>query len=69
MKKGARRLVDDLGMGKEYQVMGIEPLRPRSADGEAEVEEEVYPFIKTRVEQQTRAAVSPASSSSSTNMQ
>lgn len=35
MRKGAQRLIDPLGMGEEYKVMGIEPL---GGDGE------VYPF-------------------------
>lgn len=35
----AKRLVDPLGMGAQYQVMGIVP---RAGEGQ---EEEVYPFI------------------------
>jgi hypothetical protein len=35
IRKGATRLIDTLGMGSQYQVMGIEP------DGEGEV----YPFL------------------------
>ena len=37
MQAGARRLVDPLGMGKEYQVMGVV--------GGGKDDEEVYPFI------------------------
>jgi hypothetical protein len=36
IKKGATRLIDTLGMGSQYQVMGIEP-------GEG-LKAEVYPF-------------------------
>jgi hypothetical protein len=39
IRKGATRLIDTLGMGTQYQIMGIEP----DSDGE------VYPFIPTPV--------------------
>ena len=35
IRKGATRLIDTLGMGSQYQIMGIEP----DSDGE------VYPFL------------------------
>lgn len=36
IRKAAARLIDPLGMGSQYQVMGVVP----------EGEEEVYPFVK-----------------------
>jgi hypothetical protein len=64
IRKGATRLIDTLGMGSQYQVMGIEP------DGEGEV----YPFLPVPdvppapaagEEGGEAAPVSPAASSSS----
>ena len=54
IRKGATRLIDTLGMGSQYQIMGIEP----DSDGE------VYPFLPTSAA--AAAAGSPAGSGEST---
>jgi hypothetical protein len=49
IRKGATRLIDTLGMGSQYQIMGIEP----DSDGE------VYPFLPTPAPT-SAAAATPA---------
>jgi hypothetical protein len=60
IRKGATRLIDTLGMGSQYQIMGIEP------DGEGEV----YPFLPTPTptpaSAATPAATTPTDSGEST---
>jgi hypothetical protein len=53
IRKGATRLIDTLGMGSQYQVMGVEP--------ESSGKGEVYPFPTS-----TDAPAPPAQSASST---
>jgi hypothetical protein len=61
IRKGATRLIDTLGMGSQYQIMGIEP----DSDGE------VYPFLPTPASTPTPtaapAAATPAGSGESTS--
>jgi NADH dehydrogenase [ubiquinone] 1 alpha subcomplex assembly factor 7 len=60
IRKGATRLIDTLGMGSQYQVMGIET----DSDGE------VYPFLPSPAPTPTPtaapAAATPAGSGEST---
>ena len=57
IRKGATRLIDTLGMGSQYQIMGIEP----DNDGE------VYPFLPAPASspKHTPADATPAESSES----
>lgn len=58
IRKGATRLIDTLGMGSQYQVMGIEP----SGEGE------VYPFLSMPTPTPTAPAPAiPAASGDSTS--
>jgi len=50
IRKGATRLIDTLGMGSQYQIMGIEP----EGDGE------VYPFLPVPEALASATASAPA---------
>ena len=50
IRKGATRLIDTLGMGSQYQIMGIEP----EGDGE------VYPFLPVPEALASATATAPA---------
>jgi len=52
IRKGATRLIDTLGMGSQYQIMGIEPDR----------EGEVYPFLPAPASTPTSAPAPAAAS-------
>ena len=50
IQQGAKRLIDPLGMGMQYQVMGVVPLAQSGASGQG-ADEEVYPFIDMKAAQ------------------
>lgn len=56
ISNSAKRLVDPLGMGAQYQVMGIAPKLSNGASGDEEGQEEVYPFISQPVPTETPAS-------------
>jgi len=56
IRKGATRLIDTLGMGSQYQIMGIEP----DTDGE------VYPFLPAPAPTSTTPDSTPAADPATT---
>jgi NADH dehydrogenase [ubiquinone] 1 alpha subcomplex assembly factor 7 len=50
--QAAARLVDPIGMGKEYKVMGVTGSAARTADAE-----EVWPFVAGKIWEEDAAAV------------